>query len=136
MDDRPAPIDGWWRRRRCSFGWAFRGLGLSFRSQENMRIHFLATVLVAGLGLWLGLARWEWCAVMGAFALVWMAEIFNTAIEALVDLLSPERRPLAGKVKDLAAGAVLAAALGAAAIGAFIFVPRLWALLSQKQLLL
>ena len=66
--------------------------------------------------------------LIGAFALVWTAEIFNTAIEALVDLLSPERRPLAGKVKDLAAGAVLAAALGALAIGAVIFGPKLWAL--------
>ena len=96
-----------------------------------MRIHFVATVLVVGLGLWLRLATWEWCAVIGTFALVWMAEIFNTAIEALVDLLSPERRPLAGKVKDLAAGAVLAAALGALAIGAFIFGPKLWALMVQ-----
>lgn len=94
-----------------------------------MRLHFVATLLVAGLGLWLRLAGWEWCAVIGAFALVWTAEIFNTAIEALVDLLSPERRPLAGKVKDLAAGAVLAAALGAVAIGAVIFVPKLWATL-------
>ena len=131
MDDRPAPIKGWWRRRWWSFQWAFRGLASCFRSQENMRIHFAATVLVVGLGLWLRLAGWEWCAVLGVFALVWMAEIFNTAIEALVDLLSPERRPLAGKVKDLAAGAVLAAALGAVAIGAFIFVPKLWALLSR-----
>lgn len=129
MEEHPAPIAGWWRRRWWSFRWAFRGLGLSFRSQENMRIHFIATVLVAGLGFWLRLAGWEWCAVIGAFALVWTAETFNTAIEALVDLLSPERRPLAGKVKDLAAGAVLAAALGAVAIGAVIFVPKLWAML-------
>jgi diacylglycerol kinase (ATP) len=129
MEDHPAPIVGWWRRRGWSFRWAFRGLGLCFRSQENMRLHFVATLLVAGLGLWLRLAGWEWCAVIGAFALVWTAEIFNTAIEALVDLLSPERRPLAGTVKDLAAGAVLAAALGAVAIGAVIFVPKLWATL-------
>jgi diacylglycerol kinase (ATP) len=132
MDDRPAPIKGWWRRRWWSFRWAFRGLGLSIRSQENSQIHFAATVLVVALGFWLRLAAWEWCALIGAMALVWMAEVFNTAIEGLVDLLSPERRPLAGKVKDLAAGAVLAAAIGALAIGAIILLPKLWALLVQS----
>jgi len=128
MDDRPVPIDGWWRRRWWSFRWAFRGLGLSLRSQVNTRIHAVLTVLVVGLGLWLRLAIWEWCAVIGAITLVVMAEVFNTAIEALVDLLSPEWRALAGKVKDLAAGAVLAAALGAVAIGTLIFGPKLWTL--------
>ena len=131
MDDRPAPVDGWWRRRGWSFRWAFRGLGLCLRSQVNTRIHAFLTVLVVGLGLWLRLASWEWCGVIIAIVLVIMAEVFNTAIEALVDLLSPEWRALAGKVKDLAAGAVLVAAFGAVAIAALIFGPRLWALFGR-----
>ncbi len=86
---------------------------------------------MVALGFALKLATWEWCAVVLTIALVWSAECFNTAMEGMVDLVSPERRPLAGRIKDLAAGAVLAAAIGAAAVGAIIFAPKLWALLPR-----
>ena len=71
----------------------------------------------------------EWLAVIAAIGLVWTAEGLNTAIEALVDLVSPEQHPLAGRAKDVAAGAVLLAALAATAIGLLVFGPRLLALL-------
>ena len=68
----------------------------------------------------------EWCAVLFAIALVWVAEALNTALERLTDLASPEFHPLAGKAKDMAAGAVLLAVAGAVLIGIVIFGPRLF----------
>ena len=127
MDERPPPpAPGWWLGRVKSFGWAFAGLAHCLRTQANAQIHLGATIIVVTVGCWVGLATWEWCAVIGAIALVWMAETFNTAIEMFVDLVSPERRPLAGKIKDVAAGAVLAAAMGALAIGVLICWRRIW----------
>ncbi len=93
--------------------------------QANARIHALATVVVVALGFVLGLVRWEWCAVIGAIGLVWTAEGVNTAIEALTDLVSPGEHPLAGRAKDIAAGAVLCAAVAAAVIGVIVFGPKL-----------
>ena len=126
MDEHQVANPGWWRGRARSFGHAFRGLAICFRTQANARIHALATVLVVALGFALKLVAWEWCAVALAIASVWAAECFNTAMESVVDLVSPERQPLAGRIKDLAAGAVLAAAIGAAVVGAIIFGPKLW----------
>lgn len=128
MSARPSAPPGSRGRLARSFGYAFRGLGMLLRTQANARIHAAATVLAVGAGFWLGLSRGEWCAVVGAIGLVWTAEGVNTAIEAAVDLVSPERHPLAGRAKDLAAGAVLCAALAALAIGGLIFGPRLWVL--------
>lgn len=107
-----------------SFGYAIRGVGLMLALQANARIHALATVVVVALGFVLGLERWEWCAVTGAIGLVWAAEGFNTALEALTDLVSPGAHPLAGRAKDIAAGAVLCAALAAAVIGLIVFLPH------------
>ena len=128
MSDRPTPPpDQRWRLAR-SFGHAFRGLGMMLRTQANARIHAAATVLVVAGGLWLGISRGEWCAVTAGIGLVWLAEGLNTALEALVDLVSPDEHPLAGRAKDVAAGAVLCAALAALVIGAVVFGPRVWAL--------
>lgn len=126
------PSGGWLGGRARSFRWAFCGLGYCLRTQPNARIHAGATLAVVGLGFWLGLAGWEWCAVIGVAGLVWAAELFNTALELMVDLVSPERRPLAGRIKDVAAGAVLAAAIAALAVGAIIFGPKLWALAAGR----
>ena len=111
--------------RVASFGYALRGLWTLIATQANARIHAVATVLVIGAGFWCALTRLEWCAVLAAIGLVWIAEGLNTALEFLTDLVSPEQHPLAGKAKDVAAGAVLAACIAAAAIGAIIFGPRL-----------
>jgi diacylglycerol kinase len=67
----------------------------------------------------------EWCALVSAIALVWAAEALNTAVELLTDLVQPERHPLAGRAKDAAAAGVLLASIGAAVIGALVFLPRL-----------
>ncbi len=95
-------------------------------TQPHARIHLAATVAVVGLGLGLRIDRWEWCAVLAAIGLVWAAEGINSALETLADHVAPEQHPLIGRAKDLAAGAVLAAALAAAGIGLLVFGPRLF----------
>ncbi len=99
---------------------------LLFKSQPNAWIHLFAAfgVIVAGFILKLSIS--EWIFVTFAIGFVISAELFNTAIEALVDKVSPEQNPISGKVKDLAAGAVLVAAITAAVIGLVIFVPKVF----------
>lgn len=117
------------RERAASFGHAFRGVGAALRTEVHLRLHAAATVAVVALGLYCGLARWEWALVALAVGLVWSLELVNTAVEAVVNLVSPEYHPLAGRAKDVAAGAVLAGAGAAAVVGALVFGPRVWALL-------
>lgn len=94
-------------------------------SEPNARIHFAATVVVVIAGLAFGLGRLEWALIAVAVTGVWVAEALNTAIEAWVDLVSPEVHPLAGKAKDIAAGGVLAAAIGSLVIAGLVFGPRI-----------
>lgn len=95
------------------------------KTQPHARWHLLATLLVMVLGFIFSIARWEWLALLLAMALVWTAEAINTAIELTCDAVSKEKHPLIGHAKDVAAGAVLVAAVFAAAVGALIFLPRL-----------
>ncbi len=130
MDERPARAKGsWWSRRARSFVDAGRGLWWVFVSQPNARIHAFATVCVVGLGVWLGLLVLEWCAVLLAIGLVWVAEALNSALEALADRAAPEWHPLVGRAKDAAAGGVLVAAIIAMLVGLLVFGPKLLALL-------
>ena len=122
--ERLRPPEGLWRRRVASFGHAGRGVWSALRSEVHLRLHAVATVVVIGLGFYSGLSRLEWALVALAVAGVWAAELMNTAIEALTDLASPAYHPLAGKAKDVAAGAVLLAALGALVVGVLVFVPH------------
>jgi diacylglycerol kinase (ATP) len=111
--------------RIASFGFAFRGLQAMLAAEPNARIHLLATVAAVGLGAALHLTALEWCAVVAAIALVWMAEALNTAIETICNLVHPEPHPLVARAKDVAAAGVLCAAIGAAVIGALVFGARL-----------
>jgi diacylglycerol kinase len=97
------------------------------KTQQNAWIHAFATVAVAGTGLLVGFTRSEWCWMVVATVSVWTAEALNTAFEFLTDVASPEFHPLAGKAKDVAAGAVLIAAIGAVVIGLIIIGPHIWA---------
>jgi diacylglycerol kinase (ATP) len=92
--------------------------------QHNAWVHAAATVAVAGAGVAVGLSRQEWCWVVLAVVGVWTAEALNTALEFLCDVASPEFHPLVEKSKDVAAAAVLIAALGAVAIGGLVFGPH------------
>ena len=131
---RPEPAEpvrpGLLRRRMASFGHAFRGVGAALRTEVHLQFHAVATAAVLGTGWYFNLTLTEWALVALAVGGVWAAELFNTAIEALTDLVSPGYHPLAGKAKDVAAGAVLLAALAALAVGVAVFGPHLWALLA------
>lgn len=126
----PRARPGLLHRRAASFGHAFRGVGAALRSEAHLQFHAVATAVVLGLGWFFKLNFTEWALVALAVAGVWAAELFNTAIEALTNLASPDYHPLAGRAKDVAAGAVLLAALGALAVGGCMFGPKIWALLS------
>lgn len=108
-----------------SFVYALQGLIFMLRSQPNARVHLLATLGVCGAGLHFGLSGGEWLWLCMAIVLVWSAEAFNTAVEQLADAVHPQRHPGIGRAKDLAAGAVLVAAVGAAVIGVVVFWPHL-----------
>ncbi len=112
-------------KRILSFGYAFKGIRELVRSQPNARIHVLAAITVVIAGIYLRVGPAEWCLLALSITSVLAAEAFNTAIEYLTDLVSPEHHPLAGKAKDAAAAAVLFTAIGAAAVGLVIFLPKL-----------
>ena len=118
-----------WTARARSFGFAFRGVVTLLATQHNAWIHAAASVAVVGLGVALGVGRLEWALLVFAIALVWTAEGLNTALEWLCDAAAPEYHPLVKKAKDVAAAAVLLAAIGSALIGLLVFGPRLLALL-------
>ncbi len=90
-----------------------------------MQIHVIIALLVIVAGLWLELSIAEWLFIVFAVGLVFSAELFNSAVEKLVDFISPGYDDRAGRIKDMAAGAVFIAAITAAVIGLLIFVPRL-----------
>jgi diacylglycerol kinase (ATP) len=98
-------------------------------SQHNAWIHAAATVAVVAAGLFVGLSWSEWCWIVLAIVSVWTAEALNTAFEFLTDVASPSFHPIAGQAKDVAAGAVLLAAVGAVIIGALVFWPKVVGLL-------
>jgi diacylglycerol kinase (ATP) len=112
-----------WAGRVRSFGYAFRGMGTMLCSQRNAWIHAWATgaVVAAGFVLRVSADDWKWLVL--ALVSVWGAEALNTALEFLANAATPEFHPLVKKAKDVAAGAVLVAAIGAAVIGALIFIP-------------
>ena len=108
-----------------SFGYAFKGIWILFATQKNAQVHLLALIIISLWGFYLGLDKMEWCAICICIALVLMAEAMNTAIEFLVDLVSPEYNPLAGKAKDVAAAAVLLCVIVCGIVWAIIFLPKI-----------
>jgi diacylglycerol kinase (ATP) len=109
----------------ASFRNALRGLGVVVATQHNAWIHLAASLAVIALATWLGLSRADWCWLVVAITVVWAAEAGNTALERLADASVPEANALVRDAKDAAAGAVLVAALGAAAIGFLVLGPPL-----------
>lgn len=108
-----------------SFKYAIEGFISSFKTERNMKIHILVMVLVIILGLYFKLTAGEWCIIAITIAVVLSGELFNTAIETIVDMVSPEKNPKAKLAKDISAAAVLALAIGAAVVGIIIFSPKL-----------
>ncbi len=121
----PAPP----RRRHgllVSFSFAFAGIGYLFRTQRNARIHVAAAAVVCLLAAWLRVTRVEWAILVLTIACVLILEGLNTALEAVVDLASPQIHPLAKIAKDVTAGMVLIAAIAAVIVGLLILGPPLW----------
>lgn len=108
-----------------SFKYAFKGIGSSLKSERNMKIHFAMMVLVIIAGIFLNISIWEWITCFILFGLVISLEMVNTAIEIVVDMVSPEYNLKAGHVKDIAAGAVLVNAIAAFIVGLLIFLPKI-----------
>ena len=106
-----------------SFGYAAEGLIIAMREQ-NIRFHYTSAAVVWLVGFFTGLSVMEWMILILVMALVIGAELFNTAIERVVDLASPEIHPLAKQAKDIAAGAVLVFAIASVIIGMLIFLPK------------
>jgi diacylglycerol kinase len=114
-----------------AFGHAFRGWWYVIRTQRNAWIHALVTTLVILLALWLRLPARDWAVLFVTIALVWTSEFLNSALEAVVDLASPQHHPLAKVGKDVGAAAVLIAALTSIFVGLLILGPPLWSRLQS-----
>jgi diacylglycerol kinase len=108
-----------------SLGFAWSGLRRLVKEERNARIHLVASLAVLIVCFFLPLSSSEWLWILLSISLVWMAELFNSAIERLTDLASPGLHPLAGAAKDFAAAAVLVAALFCLAIAALVLLPHL-----------
>ncbi|WP_268778296.1 diacylglycerol kinase family protein [Rubrobacter aplysinae] len=115
---------------RKSFSNAYVGMSYCVRTQRNLRIHLAVTVLVLLLSAVLRVSLPELAVLVFCIMVVIVAEMLNTALECAVDLVTSDYHPLAKLSKDISAGAVLVASLGAAVVGAIIFLPRLWQLLT------
>ena len=106
-----------------SFGFALQGLGFVLRTQHNAWVHLAATLIVIAAGALLQITAEDWRRVVLTIALVWVAEIVNTAFEHLCNVVQPEFHVSVKTAKDVAAGAVLVAAAAAAIIGVLVFQP-------------
>ena len=114
-----------WRARANSFVYAFRGVWWLLRREHNAWIHLGFAVAAGAAGWWWRIGRLEWALVVFAIGSVLAAEAVNSAVETLADAVKPERHPLVGRAKDLAAAGVLLAALGAVVVGVLVFGPPL-----------
>jgi diacylglycerol kinase len=121
------------KSRYLSFKYAFSGLFYVIKTQRNAWIHAVATVCVVLLAAWLQLSTIDWAVLILTIGTVWTAEFINTALEAVVDLASPQHHPLAKVGKDVGAAAVLVAAISSAIIGFLILGPPLWIRLSHGR---
>ena len=117
---------GFWR----SLIQAWRGMLHTWRTQGHMKFHSVAGICVLCFAWWWGVTTFEWLILIVAIGCVISAEIMNTAIEIVVDMVQPDFHPLAGMAKDVAAGAVLVATIQAIAIGMIVFFPHLLRLVS------
>jgi diacylglycerol kinase (ATP) len=114
------------RKLTNSFGFAFSGIRMLFKSEQNARIHLFATICALAAGFIFRISKSEWCIILIVIALVWAAEAINTVLEKLTDHLFPEYNETAGFVKDVAAAAVMICAVVAFVVGLIVFLPKLF----------
>ena len=111
-----------------SFGYAFEGIGETFRVGLNFKVQLGFAVLAIVLGIAFAITPVEWVAIAICIGMVLGGECVNTAVEAIVDLASPDYHELAKRAKDCAAGGVLICSFASVAVAALIFLPRIVAL--------
>lgn len=114
------------RARVRSFRFALEGIAAFFQSEHNAWLHFMATIAVFTLATLVGVTKTELLALVFAIGFVWVTEMFNTCIERVMDFVSDQRHKEIKFIKDLAAGAVLVAAITALVVGAVVFIPKLF----------
>ncbi len=107
------------------FGYAVKGVMSCWKEELHMRIHSIAALATIIAGLYFEIERFEWLLISLSIGAVLAAELINSALENLVNLVQPDRHPIAGKVKDMAAGAVLMVSIMAAVIGLTVFWPHI-----------
>jgi undecaprenol kinase len=110
------------------FAVAFAGIWHALKQERNMRVHAISSAAVIAAGAYFSLSQSEWLFIILAIGGMFALELINTSIERAVDLSTEEWHPLAKQAKDTAAGAVLVFSFASAAIGAIIFLPKIWAL--------
>lgn len=115
-----------WERVAFKFGCAFKGLWIAVLADNSFKVHIIFLVLTAVVATVLGFSLVEWAIVLLAIGLVFVSELFNTAIEHLVRMFTQEYHELAEKLLDISAGAVLFAAIVALSIGTLVTVNHLW----------
>ena len=109
-----------------SFKYAFTGIITAFKTEQNMKIHVLIAVLVIIMGVFFKIIKLEWIMFIFEIVMVLTAELFNTAIETIVDMITQEKNEKAKIAKDISAGAVLLTAIGAVIVGVIIFLPKMY----------
>lgn len=114
------------KNQKIGFSFAWNGIQEVFKTERNFRIHILAALLVVITGFLLKITRYEWLAICLTIAFVLVSEAMNSAIEKTIDYISPNIHPAAKQIKDIAAGAVLIAAIVAIIVGIIVFLPRLY----------
>ena len=112
-------------KRIKSFEYAFSGLRLIFKTDHNVWLHFIATILVILFALIVKVSAAEAALLAIVIGLVWITELINTCLEKMIDFISKERHPDIKFIKDVSAAAVLVAALAAAVVGCFVFIPKI-----------
>ena len=117
-------------------GFASAGIKYFFKNERNGKIQLVIGLLVISLGLVVNLSTVEWCIILGCIALVIALEMVNTSLERVCDMLSTEYHPMIKIIKDVAAGAVLWAAIFCATIGCIIFTPHLLMLFADKPIII
>lgn len=108
-----------------SFKYAIQGVYASFKTERNMKIHFSIMILVIIAGILFKINKYEWALCILCFAIIISGELFNTAIENIVDMVMPYKNEKAKLIKDISAGGVLVLAIGAAGVGLIVFVPKI-----------
>ena len=114
-----------------SFSHAINGIKYAISCEKHLRFHLFAAVLVIAAGWFFTISFTEWCLVILSMGAVITAELINTALEQLVNLVSPQQHPIAGRVKDVAAGAVLVISMVAAIVGLMVFIPKVMLFINQ-----